>query len=324
MQNQHVSSGSKQRGAAKKPNQAAKVGKVTSRTRIRETTEASEIALTSDLQNSDDQVSGKSDKRGGRRTSGTSKRRSTNHKRDPLSDTLTDAELGLTDTNSHIHITSSDEPGSVTKADDDKDRDSDYESISSCDTLLELIKTHYAAQKDEILKLKRKIRNDMKSVRKNKRKGTNPKRTGFTTDEIIPEKLTKLLGIPKGTTMPRTKLTQKVYKLLKDRGLQYKGDGRVLRTDKEIRAIFNLSETVDKSIDPKDKEGFNFFTMQTHIARLYNESANPEAAFADPDPVIAAATDEEEGEPQVKPSISNSKRKSHGKKQQKQHTIVAH
>ena len=47
-----------------------------------------------------------------------------------------------------------------------------------------------------------------------------------------------------------------------------------LTTDDEIRKIFNLSKDVNKSKDATDKNGFNFFNIQKHIAKCYHNEKN--------------------------------------------------
>ena len=46
-------------------------------------------------------------------------------------------------------------------------------------------------------------------------------------------------------------------------------DKRILRTDPDIRRVLGVTEEVDMSIDPKDPNGLNFFTLQKHIAKVY-------------------------------------------------------
>ena len=147
----------------------------------------------------------------------------------------------------------------------------DPEFIIKCDALLEKITQDYRSNRDAIRDLKKQYRHEMKVAKKNCRKRKTSKKTGFTKSEVVPSKLAKLIGVEKGTTMPRTQLTKEIYAVIKDRGLYYDNDKRVLRADKELRKIFNLSKNVNESTNPHDVDGFNFFNIQTHIALCYNE-----------------------------------------------------
>jgi chromatin remodeling complex protein RSC6 len=150
-----------------------------------------------------------------------------------------------------------------------RSREDDCEFIKQCDTLIDKINRSAKEQKNEIRQLKKLYKKSLKEAIKVKKK-EGKKKTGFTTDEIVPKDLAKLIGVEYGTKMPRTVLTSKVYNVLKERNLYYSGDKRVLRADDEIRHIFNLSKTVNESKDAKDEDGFNFFNIQKHIAKCYH------------------------------------------------------
>jgi chromatin remodeling complex protein RSC6 len=139
--------------------------------------------------------------------------------------------------------------------------------LLKCEELINKITKNYRSERDEIRELMKLYKKELKN-KKNKKKN---KETGFTKPEIVPEELANFIGIEKGTEMPRTELTKRVYKEIKRRGLFYKNDKRVLRADKEIQKMFKLKDNVNKINDPKDKEGFNFFNLQTYIAKCYNE-----------------------------------------------------
>ena len=149
--------------------------------------------------------------------------------------------------------------------------DSDSEVIKLCNKLLKENQEYYRNTRDQIRKIKKLYLQDMKIAKKHMRKRKNNKKTGFTKDDVVPEKLAELIGVDKDTAMPRTKLTKEIYSVIKDRNLFYDKDKRVLRADKELMNIFNLSENVNKSTDPRDKNGFNFFNIQQHIAKCYKD-----------------------------------------------------
>lgn len=166
-------------------------------------------------------------------------------------------------------VENSDDEGSNSNS--DKNRTND-EFVENCEVLIDRITKNYKDQRDEIRKLIRQHKTDMRNAKKTTKKKRGNKKTGFTKPEVVPENLAKFVGLPKGTVMPRTELTKEVYKKIKERKLYYEEDNRVLRADKEIQKLFNLPENVNNSIDAKDKNGFNFFNLQTYIARCYSQA----------------------------------------------------
>jgi hypothetical protein len=144
--------------------------------------------------------------------------------------------------------------------------------IQICDNLIIKINQTSKELKDDIRHLKKIYTREIKNNNEKKGRGyIKKKKTGFTTDEQIPDSLAILIGVDMGTMMPRTALKKKVYAVIKERGLFWDGDKRVLRADKEIMDVFNLSEDVNKCTDVTDRSGFTFFTIQKHIASCYRE-----------------------------------------------------
>jgi chromatin remodeling complex protein RSC6 len=114
---------------------------------------------------------------------------------------------------------------------------------------------------------------DVKKVSKTKRKrkgGGDP--TGFIKTHPVPEKLAQYIGVDSGVELSGPDVTKKVWAAIKNKGLQYEKDGRVLRTDKETNDVFGLNDTVNKSTDHNDKDGFNFRNIQKYISyALHNK-----------------------------------------------------
>jgi chromatin remodeling complex protein RSC6 len=140
----------------------------------------------------------------------------------------------------------------------DKPQEND-EFLNSCNKMLEELGEKYKQEKENIRKLMKLHKSTLKQAKK----------TGFTKPEKVPDALAKFVGLTKGTVMPRTDLTKKVYGIIKDRGLYYDKDGRVLRADKEIMELFNLTDQVNKSTNCKDENGLNFYNLQKYIAKCY-------------------------------------------------------
>lgn len=144
--------------------------------------------------------------------------------------------------------------------------------INLCDSLIERINQSSKIYKNNIRTLKKMYIKEMKMASKGKNNKKNEKKkTGFTTNEVVPVKLANLIGIEYGVKMPRTELTSRVYDVIKSRQLYYNNDKRVLRVDDELMEIFGLSADVNNVTDPHNVNGFNFFNLQKYIAKCYNK-----------------------------------------------------
>ncbi|QKF94042.1 SWIB/MDM2 domain-containing protein [Fadolivirus algeromassiliense] len=174
----------------------------------------------------------------------------------------------------------------VDNSDDESFSDSDYndknkviqsednsEFMKQCDLLLEKITKNYKEQRDDIRNLVKLHKKELKNARKKKAKITKDK-TGFTKPTPVPENLANFLGLPKGTEMPRTELTGLLCKEFTKRNLYHKDDRRIIIPDDDVTKLFNLPKSAEKSTDPKDKNGLNFYNLQKHIAKCYNEQYN--------------------------------------------------
>jgi hypothetical protein len=124
-------------------------------------------------------------------------------------------------------------------------------------------------------KLESSYNSDINRVYKSRRRKTGPlKPTGFVKALALPKDLAELINVSAGTEMSMPEYTKRFYRMLQEKGLLYDKDGRVLRADKKIMKVFGLDKKVNESTDYRDKEGFNFFTLQKHIARVNKQSAS--------------------------------------------------
>jgi hypothetical protein len=150
----------------------------------------------------------------------------------------------------------------------------------SLEELTEKVNIHTQFLKDlknELKKLEINYNQDINKVHKSKRKrepGTVP--LGFVSEKLLSDGMAKLIHVEKGTKMSMPEYTKKFNSELRSRGLLYEKDKRVFRTDAEIRKVFGFEESINKSTDYKDKQGFNFATLQGHLSRLMKEKANKE------------------------------------------------
>ena len=150
------------------------------------------------------------------------------------------------------------------------------ENVEDCfmvkyNSLLDTINENFKNQRELMKQLLISYKKETKNNKKNKKNIVKRNNTGFTKSSVIPEQLSRILNLPKETQMSRTQVTKLFFQLLKSKGLHYKKDKRVFRADEQIRDLFGLPESVNKSINCKDKEGFNIFNLQTYIKRCYME-----------------------------------------------------
>ena len=123
--------------------------------------------------------------------------------------------------------------------------------------------------KSGVRKLETSYQHDMnKAVRAKRRKNGPNKPTGFVKELELPKELADLINVPEGTKISMPSYTKKFYEMLKRENLFYENDGRVLRANDQIKKVFNLPDSVNESTNYKDKNGFNFYTLQKHIAAV--------------------------------------------------------
>ncbi len=129
----------------------------------------------------------------------------------------------------------------------------------------------------KIQKLISKITN--KKPKTKKLTGINePKKlSGFSESTIVPEDLKLLLNIQENT-LPRTKLTKKVYDYIEANNLKCPINKRILRVNDKLASALKLTkeqvEKINNSNNQKDKEGLNFYNIQTWISKLYPNNKN--------------------------------------------------
>lgn len=128
--------------------------------------------------------------------------------------------------------------------------------------------------KNEIKKIEVNYQQDITKIWKSKKKrAPNNDKTGFIKKKKLPEKLAKLIQVPTNTEMSMPEYTKQFYeKVLEKDKLFYEKDRRVFRANKKLLKIFELPESVNKSVDYKDKSGFNFSTLQKHFSRIMKEN----------------------------------------------------
>jgi hypothetical protein len=168
-----------------------------------------------------------------------------------------------------IQIDSDDDD--VYYVENDDIEESEFEK--QCSLVLDKITKNYKEQKSDIKELIKLYKNETKQLKKNQRIKKIEK-CGFTNDEQVPQSIAKFLKLDLNSKMPRTELTKLFYEELKNRKLCYEQDKRVFRADTELKKLFNLPDTVNDSIDAKDKTGLNFFNLQTYIAKCYPKNNN--------------------------------------------------
>lgn len=127
--------------------------------------------------------------------------------------------------------------------------------------------------KNDLKKLESSYHHDLTKVWKNKRKKPkNYEKNGFVKNKALPDKLAKLINVENGTEMSMPEYTSKFYEnVLNKRGLLYEKDKRVFRADKELMELFNLPNSVNESTHYKDKNGFNFSTLQKYFSKLMKD-----------------------------------------------------
>jgi hypothetical protein len=139
-----------------------------------------------------------------------------------------------------------------------------------CGKLKELLKS----VSDSLKKLQSAHKSEVKRMKtKKSKRSENHKPTGFARLRPVSGRLAGFIGVDQGTELSGPAITKKVWAELKNRNLTYqgdekkglKGDQRVLRADEEVSKLFGVPMSVNKSVDCKDPDGFNFGNLQKYI-----------------------------------------------------------
>jgi hypothetical protein len=146
-----------------------------------------------------------------------------------------------------------------------------------CGKLKELLKS----VSDRLKKLQSVHKSEVKKMKtKKSKRSENHKPTGFARLRPVSNKLAGFLGVDQGTELSGPAITKKVWAELKNRNLTYqgdekkgvKGDQRVLRVDDEVSKLFGVPMSVNKSVDCKDANGFNFGNLQKYIKNAMSDA----------------------------------------------------
>lgn len=125
--------------------------------------------------------------------------------------------------------------------------------------------------KSLFVKLQSEYNKDAKKANKNKSKKNNAKLTGFRKPVTVPPKIHKYLKLQEGEKLSRNDIARKINQILKEKNLLYEKDKRVFRADEDLLKLFNLDKSVNDVVDAKDKSGFNFYNIQSHIRKCFVE-----------------------------------------------------
>ena len=128
--------------------------------------------------------------------------------------------------------------------------------------------------------------------------------TGFVKPTVLPDGMAKIIHVETGTVMSMPDYTRKFYEELKTRKLLHDKDKRIFRADDEIMTVFKLPASVNESVNYRDKNGFNFSTLQGIISKLLKEMpvqvAEPVVKVAEPEvqivePVVQVKVNKKSG-----------------------------
>lgn len=117
----------------------------------------------------------------------------------------------------------------------------------------------------------------LKSAGKRARKasGETKRSGGFTAHARISNELCDLIGVPHGTTMPRTQVSSKVSEYIKTNKLFNESNKRLFTPDARLGAILGPLEDAHR-----EKGGFGYFNLQHYLARHITPLPKEEAAAA--------------------------------------------
>lgn len=82
--------------------------------------------------------------------------------------------------------------------------------------------------------------------------------------------MAEVIGVTSGKRVERRDITRGIWEYVKFRGLQYEGDGRVLRVDDKLSKALDIDKGVNDATDMRDKNGLNVWTLQIYLSKVLN------------------------------------------------------
>ena len=142
------------------------------------------------------------------------------------------------------------------------------DKLKNLKTLMKKMESSYVSDLNKVHKMK-KLSNSAKK-----------KDSGFVSKRSIPKELSTFIGEKENTQMTLPEYTKKFCSELKKRNLIYEKDKRVYRVDKILKKIFGFTDEVNNSTSSKDKEGFNFSTLQKNLNKAFEKYSKKKEEIA--------------------------------------------
>lgn len=150
-------------------------------------------------------------------------------------------------------------------------------------TEMNAIKKEYLEMAEGLKQLRSKIvsmplhyLHDIAKIEKTKRvkRTSRAGNGGFKGQHVLPDDLAEFLGYDtdEKTQVTIPELTKKFWEVVRTKQLVYEKDGRIFRPNAELKRIFDLPDSVDKSTDFNDPKGFNFTTLQRYFSKKLKDS----------------------------------------------------
>ena len=158
---------------------------------------------------------------------------------------------------------------------DSEDKEETSEFIIKCEELIKEKKIKHKKEIDELRELIKLHKKELKQAQQTKPNKKSTIKTGFVKPSVVPDNIADFLGIERGTMIARTKVGSLLMNEFKKRNLLYAKDKRIIIPNNDIYKLFPKLKVTDKiSTDPKDPDGLNLYTFQTHLSDCYNIKKN--------------------------------------------------
>lgn len=176
--------------------------------------------------------------------------------------------------NEPVQVESAVEAKSKDESKDELKDDLTYTSYLELQDELSAIQERLSVLRANLKKHYKLTSKQIQKMNKGKRQNTNPRSpTGFGKPCFVPSTLRTLLKLGEDEFVTRPTVTQKLYSYIKDNSLFDANDKRLLRVNDNLSKALQLSvqeeKLINSSISIKDKQGLNFYNIQSYVARLY-------------------------------------------------------
>lgn len=142
-------------------------------------------------------------------------------------------------------------------------------------TLTEMISSLKVQVRDfesTLKQLKIQHKQELKSFRKKRKTKAPGDKRGEFKPVLLSDDICSFFGVPKGTVMPRSDATSKVYKYIQSNNLYHKDQPKTfMKPDAKLKKLLGPLEHLLWSTKPEKGNGLSIYNMQKYLQQHFSQ-----------------------------------------------------